>query len=380
MRGPNGDADLRPKSFDVLRYLVEHSGRVVDKEEVIEAVWPDVTVTDESLTRCISDVRRALDDGSQQIIKTVPKRGYLFDVPVLEVAGITARTESIAADDFALSTDRVSNRESDENALAGERKHVTVLYADLKESLERIADHDPEEALKIFEAALTLMTQAVHRYEGKVNLVTDDGIVALFGVPLAHEDHAVRACYAALQLQEMVTRYSKQLQNPARSPVRVRVGLDSGEAVIRSIADDAHSKYRVMGRTANLAARLGQIAAPGTSVVSAETLRLAEGHVEVKALERANGSLSGYPAYELIGTGPAQTRFQASAARGLTSFVGRSAEMEQLERVRARVERRHGQMVAIIGEPGLGKSRLVYEFIHSHRLQGWLTLESACVS
>jgi DNA-binding winged helix-turn-helix (wHTH) protein/tetratricopeptide (TPR) repeat protein len=380
--GHDGKAELRPKSFEVLRYLIEHSGRVVGKEEVINAVWPDVTVTDESLTRCISEVRRAIDDGSQQIIKTVPKRGYLFDVPVSEAARTAAppETGASAADSLSLLIGRIPNRELEESALAGERKQVTVLHADVKESLERIAERDPEGALKIFEAVLPLMTQAVDRYEGKVNIVTDDGIVALFGVPLAHEDHAIRACYAALQLQESVARYSEGLQHPTTLAVRVCVGVDSGEAVVRSIADGVHSKYRVMGRTVNRAARLGQIAEPGTSIISADTLRLAEGHIEVRTIERANGSLSDQPGYELIGTGPVRTRFQASAARGLTGFVGRSSEMEQLDRARARAEQRHSQVVAIIGEPGLGKSRLVYEFAGSSALRGWLKLESACVS
>src|SRR5262245_40706080 len=273
--GPSGHADLRPKSFEVLRYLVEHAGRVVGKEEVIKAVWPDVTVTDESLTRCISEVRRAIDDGNQQIIKTVPKRGYLFDVPIL------------ANDVTTPASQVVPNREAETangDVRVGERKHVTVLYADLKESLERIVEHDPDEALKVFEAVLTLMTQAVLQYEGTVNVVSGDGIIATFGVPLTHEDHAVRACYAAILIQETVTRYSQGLQNSGAPAGLVRIGLDSGEAVIRSIANGTRTNYRVMGWVANVAARLGQMAAPGNSFVSAETLRLAEGHVEVKAL------------------------------------------------------------------------------------------------
>ena len=385
--GPGGQAELRPKSFEVLRYLVKHSGRVIGKEELIKAIWPDVLVTDELLTHCISEARHALGDRSQQIIKTVPKRGYLLDVPIsvgeLKAAPVPTESTADAAVNAVLSEDRVSKHEAktvDHEASAGERKHITVLCADLKESLEPIAERDPEEALKIFELALTQMTQAVHRYEGTVNIVTDDGIVALFGVPFAHEDHAIRACYAALQLQETVIRCSEGLQHAGAFPVRVRVGLNSGMAVIRSIAEGMHPKYRVMGRTATLAARLGQIAAPGTSVVSGETLRLAAGHFEVKALELVNVDPPGNLVYELVGPGPVQTRFQALAARGLTNFVGRSAEMEQLGRVRARAEQRYGQVVAIIGEPGLGKSRLVHEFVRSYRASRWLALETASVS
>ena len=292
--GPGGQAELRPKSFEVLRYLVKHYSQVIGKEELIKAIWPDVLVTDRSLTHCISEARHALGDRSQQIIKTVPKRGYLmcrFQLASSKTTPVPTESAADAAVNAVLSEDRVSKHEAktvDHEASAGERKHITVLCADLEESLEPIAERDPEEALKIFKSALTQMTQAVHRYEGTVNIVTDDGIVALFGVPFAHEDHAIRACYAALQLQETVIRYSEGLQHAGAFPVRVRVGLNSGMAVIRSIAEGMHPKYRVMGRTATLAARLGQIAAPGTSVVSGETLRLAAGHFEVKALELVN--------------------------------------------------------------------------------------------
>jgi class 3 adenylate cyclase/tetratricopeptide (TPR) repeat protein len=373
--GPHGRAELRPKSFEVLRYLVDHAGRVVGKEEVIQAVWPDVTVTDESLTRCISEVRRAIGDESQRIIKTVPKRGYLFDVP------ISAGDVTIApapAGKVVMSADHL--REPEADALAGERKHVTVLCADLKESLQRVAQHDPEEALKIFEAVLPLMTQAVHQYEGTVNVVTGDGIMALFGVPLTHEDHAVRACHAALQMQEAVKRFAPGLPYTAEIPILVRAGLNSGEVVIRSVANGARTECHAMGRTIHLADHLGQIAAPGTSLIGAETLRLAEGHIRVKVLKPVNLTGGGDAVYELVGASPAQTRFQVLAARGLTGFVGRDAEMEQLVRVQAKVEQRHGQVVAIIGEPGLGKSRLVHEFIHSYRTSHWLVLEAASVS
>jgi class 3 adenylate cyclase/tetratricopeptide (TPR) repeat protein len=290
--------------------------------------------------------------------------------------------KSDAANDLnvAFHTNAVAPPFPDRDVPPGERKHVTALYADLKDSLELVAQGDPEEALRILEAVLKLMTQAVHRYEGTVNLITADGIMALFGVPLAHEDHAVRACYAALQLQGAVKRYAQERECVLGVPILVRAGLNSGEVAIRPIANDLRTEYRAMGQTTHLAARLGQIAAPGTLLVSVETLRLAEGHIQVKALEPANVASLGSVAYELVGASEAQTRFRALAARGLTGFVGRGAEIEQLERVRNRVQRGHGQVVAIIGEPGLGKSRLVYEFIHSHGLHGWLALESACVS
>ena len=255
-----------------------------------------------------------------------------------------------------------------------------MLAADIEASLGLLTKRDPEEALKIFEAVVKLMTQAVHRYEGTVSLVTGNGIVALFGAPLTDEDHAVRGCYAALQIQEAVKRYSEGPQHLTGIPIRARGGLDSGEVVTRSIGSGPQTEWRAMGRAAELAVRLGQVAAPGTLLVSAETLRLAEGHVEVKMLGPANNGLLGEPVYELVGAGPAQSRFQALAARGLTGFVGRGAEMEQLERIQAKAQRGRGQVVAIVGEPGVGKSRLVYEFTHSHRVHQWVIVDAASVS
>jgi DNA-binding winged helix-turn-helix (wHTH) protein/tetratricopeptide (TPR) repeat protein len=376
LHGPSGQVDLRRKSFEVLRYLIDHAGRVVTKEELIKAIWPDVTVSDESLTQCISEIRRAIGDGGQRIIKTVPRRGYLINVAVSTGDTRPAQASQVST----ASTPVETAAKIDGDILMGERKHATVLCADFRESLELIARRDPEEALKILDAVLKLMTHAVHRYDGTVNLVTGYGIVALFGVPLTHEDHAVRACYAALQIREEIKRYAQGLQHSPGVPIQVHAGMNSGEVVTRAIASDPRSQYRAMGEATDIAARLAQMAPLGTLLISAETLRLSEGHVQVKTCELANINALGEPLYELVGAGPAQTRFQALAARGLTSFVGRSAEIEQLLRVQARAQRGHGQIAAIVGEAGVGKSRLVYELAHSHHLQGWLTLESASVS
>src|SRR3989454_733527 len=179
-------------------------------------------------------------------------------------------------------------------AFEGERKQVTVLFADLKGSMELLADRDPEEARKLLDPVLDRMMEAVHRYEGTVNQVMGDGIMALFGAPLAHEDHAVRACYAALRMQEAVKKYAEEVR-------------------------------------------------------------------------RKHG-------------GSVRSRLHASAARGLTHFVGRETELDQLRGAVERAGAGHGQVVAVVGEPGVGKSRLYWEFTHSHRTQNWLILESGSVS
>ena len=191
-------------------------------------------------------------------------------------------------------------------ALEGERKQVTVLFADLKGSMELLADRDPEEARKLLDPVLELMMEAVHRYEGTVNQVMGDGIMALFGAPLAHEDHAVRACYAALRMQESVKRYAEEIRRTTRVPLAIRVGLNSGEVVVRSIGSDLHMDYTAVGQTTHLAARMEQAALPGSIVLTPDTLRLAEGFVEVRPLGAmpVKGMAGPVEVYELTGGGP----------------------------------------------------------------------------
>src|SRR5688500_13451842 len=169
------------------------------------------------------------------------------------------------------------------SALEGERKHVTVLFADLKGSMELLADRDPEEARKLLDPVLERMMDAVHRYEGTVNQVMGDGIMALFGAPLALEDHAVRAAYAALKMQAAVKQYAEEVHRSIGVPLHIRVGLNSGEVVVRSIGNDLHMDYTAVGQTTHLAARMEQMAMPGSILIPPETLALVEGYVVVKA-------------------------------------------------------------------------------------------------
>src|SRR5262249_10091254 len=155
-------------------------------------------------------------------------------------------------------------------ALEGERKQVTVLFADLKGSMELLADRDPEDARKLLDPVLELMMEAVHRYEGTVNQVMGDGIMALFGAPVAHEDHAVRACYAALRMQQSIKRYAEDAQRVHGVPIQIRVGLNSGEVVVRSIGSDLHMDYTAIGQTTHLAARMEQMAMAGTVLLTVE--------------------------------------------------------------------------------------------------------------
>ncbi len=218
-------------------------------------------------------------------------------------------------------------------SLEGERKQVTVLFADLKGSMELLADRDPEEARQLLDPVLERMMEAVHRYEGTVNQVMGDGIMALFGAPIAHEDHAVRACYAALRMQESVKAYAVDIQRSQGVPLHIRVGLNAGEVVVRSIGNDLRMDYTAVGQTTHLAARMEQMAMPGSILITPEMLRLVEGYVQVNPLGPVTikGLNNPGEVYELTAAGPVRTRLQAAIARGLTRFVGRESELDRLE-------------------------------------------------
>ena len=224
---------------------------------------------------------------------------------------------------------------------------------------------------------------AVHRFEGTVNQVLGDGIMALFGAPIAHEDHALRACYAALAMQAAMQPTTEAVRRTRGLELRMRVGLNSGEVVVRAIGNDLHMDYSAVGETTVLAARMEQMATPGSIRLTPSTLGLVEGLVRVnalgpvpvKGLARARWrSLSWWGPVAL------RRRLQAAAVRGLTRFVGRQHELDALHQALAQAGAGHGQVVALVGEAGVGKSRLAYEFVHAHPTQGWLVLESASVS
>src|SRR5258707_7299055 len=270
----------------------------------------------------------------------------------------------------------------DPSASEGERKTVTTLFADIKGSTELEQDLDPEEARAIVDPALKLMIAAVHRYDGHVVQSTGDGISALFGAPLAHEDHPQRALYAGLRMQEELLRYGSKLQAEGRAPIEIRVGINTGEVVVRSIATgDGQVEYTPIGHTTNLASRLQSLARTGTVAVSEQTRKMVEGYFQLKPLgpTRVKGVSEPVNVYEVMGLGPLRTRLQRSAGRGLSKFVGRQAEMESLKRAADQAKAGHGQIVAPIAEAGVGKSRLMFEF-KAVSQSGWTVLEALSVS
>src|SRR5262245_12528684 len=267
-------------------------------------------------------------------------------------------------------------------AIDGERKTITVLFADMAGFTALARDLDPEDTRAIIDPALQLMMDAVHRYEGYVAQALGDGIFALFGAPIAHEDHAQRALYAALRMQEEMRQYATRVRLEKGVPLQMRVGINTGEVVLRSIRkDDLHTDYVPVGHSINLASRMESLAMPGSIVVSEQTYKLVEGYFECKALGAAQvkGLDDPVSIYEVLSVGPLRTRLQVAARRGLARFVGRQSEIEQLKRTLEHAKAGHGQIVGVMGEPGVGKSRLFYEFKVLFQT-GCLVLETFSVS
>jgi class 3 adenylate cyclase/predicted ATPase len=264
----------------------------------------------------------------------------------------------------------------------GERKTVTALFADIKGSMELIEDLDPEEARAIVDPALALMMDAVHHYDGYVAQSTGDGIFALFGAPLAHEDHPQRALYAALRMQEDLKRYSDRMRAEGRRPIQVRVGVNTGEVVVRSIATGAaHAEYSPIGHSTGLAARMQALAPIGSIATTAAVRKLCDGYFLFKDLgpTRVKGVSEAVAVFEVTGLGPLRTRLQRAAGRGLTKFVGRQREMDALQLAAVQAKAGQGQIVAVIADPGVGKSRLFFEF-KARSQSGWMALDAYSVS
>jgi class 3 adenylate cyclase/DNA-binding winged helix-turn-helix (wHTH) protein/predicted ATPase len=411
---------LAPRVFNLVAHLVQHAGRVVTNEELKERLWPKSAVVGEaSLANAVAQARKALGDTgqAQRYIQTVHRRGFRFVAPVTtQPAGVAdlpappppdpPQPPAMLLPDQAHAVappaphpaESPSSRPqtpliytpvhlaekilTSRTALEGERKQVTVLVAKLRGALEAMAGLDPEEDQRLLDPLLERMLEAVHRYEGTVNHILGDGIEALFGAPLAHEDHAARACYAALAMQKAIHQYVEDLRRENGIELQLWAGLNSGEVVVRSIGNDLHMEYSAVGQTMFLAARMEQLARHGGIWLMDETLRLVEGLVQVKppGAVRIEGLTGPVEVFELIGAESMRTRLQAAAARVLSPFVGRQHELETLRHALEQAGSGHGQVVAVIGEPGVGKSRLFLEFPQAHHMKGWLIFDAGAVS
>src|SRR5437660_3525703 len=267
------------------------------------------------------------------------------------------------------------------SALEGERKQVSVLFADVVDSMRLAERLGAEEWHRVLDRIFAILSAGIHRFEGTINQFTGDGVMALFGAPLAHEDHAQRACHAALSAMNDLHAYASALR--ARGlELSVRMGINSGEVVVGKIGDDLRMDYTAQGHCVGLAARMEQLAAPGTVLLTESTAQLVEGFFALADVgpRAVKGVTVPVRVVELRGIGPARTRLEASGARGLSRLIGRDAELAWLDGILARSIASNGQVVGVIGEAGVGKSRLCLEFIQRCRARGVPVHEVHCPS
>ncbi len=267
---------------------------------------------------------------------------------------------------------------SGRSALEGERKLVTVLFADVKGSMDLAEQLDPEEWHKILDGFFQILTDGVHRFEGTVNQYTGDGIMALFGAPIADEDHARRACLAVLHLRDALRAYADEVRRTHAVSFAARMGLNSGEVVVGRIGDDLRMDYTAQGHTVGLAQRMEQLAEPGSAYLTAHTARLVEGYFALRSLGKValKGVREPLGVYALEGLGSLRNPLERSRARGFSKFVGRATELATLEAALERSLQGRGQTVGVVAEAGTGKSRLCFEFAERCRSRGFTVLEA----
>jgi class 3 adenylate cyclase len=266
------------------------------------------------------------------------------------------------------------------SALEGERKLVTVLFADVKGSMQLAEQMDPEEWSQIMQRFFRILSDGVERFEGFVDKFTGDGIMALFGAPIAHEDHAQRACYAALRLREALKTYADELRLSRGLDFAVRIGINTGEVVVGTIGGDLRVSYTAQGHTVGLAQRMEQLAAAQSICVSEATAHRVSGYLDLRDLGSATvkGASSPMRVFELVGPGPHRTRLELARSRGLTRFVGRDADLQALDSALEQACAGNGQVVGVVAEAGTGKSRLCFEFVERCRARGLSVNEGHC--
>ncbi len=268
------------------------------------------------------------------------------------------------------------------SAVEGERKQVTVLFADVKGSLSLAEQIGAEAWHAILERFFEILADGVHRFEGTVNQYTGDGVMALFGAPIAHEDHAQRACYAALHLLERLREFARAVRREHGLDFATRIGMNSGEVVVGKIGDDLRMDYTAQGHTVGLAQRVESLAEADACFLSQATADLVTGFFALEDLGdfRVKGSAEPLHVFRLAGVGSARNRFDVSRSRGLSRFVGRASEVRTLEAALAAARAGHGAVVGVVAQAGTGKSRLCYEFLESCRAAGFNVHEGRAVA
>ena len=393
---------VRPKVFQLLAFLLTHRERVVLKDELMSYLWPQQFVGDAALKSCIMTARKAVGDAgrNQRIIQTLHSRGYRFVAAVEEASdsppaearhALLARVSVSRPEDLgqAIEDSPVSAREAragvessgtSSDVLEGERKQVTILCCALADARGLAAHMGPEAMYRLMQAFFALAQHVVQRYAGTLTQRLSDGFVALFGAPVAHEDHARRAVLAALELQQRA-REEPALREPLRGvSLTTSMGLHTGMVIVGPLGEDAQTLYAALDDTTDMAGRLQRLAGPDTILMSETTRRLVQGEVRVEAYHGLDMAelprpLPVYKACEVM------VRRSGVAGRGgrlLSPFVGRTRELASLQALLAQVETGQGQVVGIVGEPGIGKSRLLYEFAQGLRDTEVEYLETHC--
>jgi len=305
LRGPDGEIDLRPKSFKVLRYLVENAGRLVPKDEIMRAVWPNVIVGDESLARCVSDVRLALRDRAQRIVRTVPRRGYLLAVPTSETEADVASAEGPAADASGVAIVKLQ---------PAERRQLTVMSCGLVGSTALASRMDPEDLRAVIAAYHQCCSELIDRFGGMVAAFSGDRVLAYFGYPEAHEDDAERAVRTGLALVDAVAK----LQFRLAPPLHIRIGIASGLVVLGGAAlDKTGREPMATGEAPDLAAQLLAIAPADAVIIAASTRHLVRGFFDYRELGRValEGLAESATAWQVIGTSGPKVASRRCATR-----------------------------------------------------------------
>jgi predicted ATPase/class 3 adenylate cyclase/DNA-binding winged helix-turn-helix (wHTH) protein len=375
---------LRPKTFALLAYLVAHAGQLVTKEALLDAVWPETAVGDGVLKTSINELRKALGETAKvpRYIATVSRRGYRFLAPVTEYTEVTSGSAGLvssivlrppmglplaAPDTLPPDTPEALSPPSGTLLPAtlpppeAERRYLTVLFCDLVDST-RLASHlDPEDYREVVRAYHQTCAAVIQRFDGYVAQYLGDGVLGYFGYPMAHEDDAQRAVWTGLGMLDALDALHTQLALPAGERLAIRLGVHTGLVVVGDVGTEAHPEPLALGETPNIAARLQQLAAPNTLVISAATYHLIEGYFTCEALgvQPLRGLVQPLQVYRVLRPSGVQSRLEVAAARGLTPLVGREPEVGLLVERWARVKAGMGQVVVLAGEAGIGKSRLV---------------------
>src|SRR6266542_803385 len=367
---------LPPKAFAVLHYLVTHPDRLVSKDELLDAVWPDTAVSEAVVRVAIGALRKVLGDTAQppRFIATVPRRGYRFLAPLEEYTGVAPVSVPVPAEPVPVAAPQLPETLP---PLEAERRQLTVLFCDLVDSTTLAGHLDPEDLREVVRAYHQTCAAVIHLFDGYIAQYLGDGVLVYFGYPMAHEDAAQRAVRTGLGILQAIDPLNTRLTLPPGDRLAVRLGIHTGLVVVGEVGEGARQEPLALGETPNIAARLQGLAAPNTLVISAATWQLLGGFFACQALGpvRLKGRAQPLEVCQVLAETTARSRLEAAGRTGLTPLVGREQEVGLLRERWAQVKDGFGQVVLLSGEAGIGKSRLVQVLQEqvATEAQAWLT-------